>query len=60
LEFPDGNEHAGRDHQVMAAALGEADRAGRYAVALASHDPSFSLDAPVSPFDAGGPAHMGV
>ncbi len=52
--------HAGRDQQVMAAAPDEADRAGRYAMALASHEPSFAPGAPVSPFDAGGPAHMGV
>ncbi len=54
------DEHAGRDRQVAAAALDEADHVGRYAMALASHEPSFSPGAPVSPFDAGGPAHMGV
>jgi len=52
------DEHAGWDQQVMAAALEEADRAGRYDMALASHEPSFSPGAPVSPFDPGGPAHM--
>jgi hypothetical protein len=31
---------------------------GGYAMALASHDPSFTPDAPVSPFDIGGPADM--
>lgn len=60
LELSGQDGHAGRDRQMMAAALDEVDRAGRYAMALASHEPSFSPDAPVSPFDAGGPAHMGV
>lgn len=54
------DEHAGRDQQAVVAALDEADHAGRYAMALASHDPSYAPDAPVSPFDAGGPTHMGV
>ncbi|OQA46205.1 MAG: hypothetical protein BWY52_00884 [Chloroflexi bacterium ADurb.Bin325] len=60
LELFGEDEHAGRVPQVVAAALDDADRAGRYAMALASHDPSFAPDAPVSPFDAGGPVHMGV
>ena len=58
LEFSDEFEHASGDHQVMAADLGEGVYAGRYAMALASHEPSFSPGAPVSSFDAGGPAHM--
>jgi hypothetical protein len=33
---------------------------GQYAMALSSHEPSFSSGAPVSPFDAGGPALMGL
>lgn len=44
----------------LAAGMDEAIHDGQYALALASHDPSFLPDAPVSPFDAGGPAHMGV
>ena len=52
-------ERAGGDQQVMAAALDEVAYVGRYAMALASHEPSFSPGAPVSPFD-GGPAHMGL
>jgi hypothetical protein len=39
---------------------GEVVCAGRYTMALASHDPSFSPDAPVSPFDPGGSAHLGA
>ena len=34
--------------------------AGRHAMALASHDSSQMPDAPVSPFDFDGPAHIGV
>ena len=60
LAFSGEEEHAGSDQQVMAAALDEADHIGRDAMALASHEPSFAPGAPVSPFDAGGPAHMGV
>lgn len=44
----------------LAADLDAALHDGRYALALASHEPSFSPGAPVSPFDAGGPVHMGV
>lgn len=60
LAFSGEEEHAGRDQQVAAAAVDDADRAGRYAMALASHEPSFAPGAPVSPFDAGGPGHIGV
>jgi hypothetical protein len=59
LVLSDEDEHAGRDQQVVAAALDKADQMGRYAMALATHDPSFSPDAPVSPFDPGGSAHLG-
>ncbi len=55
LAFSGEEEHAGRDQQVVAAALDDADLMGRYALALATHDPSFSPGAPVSPFDAGRP-----
>lgn len=44
----------------MAAAAEEAVDAGQDAMTLASHAPSFSPDAPVSPFDAGVPAHFGM
>lgn len=60
LELSDSVERPDGDPQAMATALDEADHAGRYVMALASHDPSFAPDAPVSPFDAGGPAHIGV
>jgi len=56
-ELSDEVERAGGDQQVMAAALDEVAYVGRYAMALASHEPSFSPGAPVSPFD-GGPAYM--
>jgi hypothetical protein len=58
LKLSGANEHAGRDEQATAAVLDEAGHAGTHAMALASHDPSFAPDAPVSPFDAGGPTHM--
>jgi hypothetical protein len=45
---------------ALAADMDEALHDGRYALALASHDPSFSPGAPVSPFDAGGPALIGL
>jgi len=49
---------------VLASALaGDMDEAlldGQYAMALSSHEPSFSPGAPVSPFDPGGPAFIGV
>ena len=54
------DEHASRDQQVVVAALDEADHMGRYAMALASHEPSFSPGAPGAPFDAGGQGHMGL
>jgi len=38
----------------------EAAEAACYAMALAAHDPSFSPSAPVSAFDAGGPAGFGM
>ncbi len=60
LDLSDEEERAGCDPQVMAAALEEVVYASRYAMALASHDPSFAPDAPISPFDPGGPAHMDV
>ncbi len=60
LAFSGEEEHAGRHQQVAAAALDDADRAGRYAMALTSHEPSVAPGAPVSPFDAGGPGHIGV
>lgn len=44
----------------LAARVDEAIHDGQYALALASHDPSFSPDAPVSPFDASGSALMGL
>lgn len=55
VEPAEEDERAARDRQVMADAL----YAGRYTMALASHDPSFSPDAPVSPFDPGGSTHLG-
>ena len=58
-ESSDEVERAGRDQQAMADALDEVVCAGRYTMALASHNPSFSPDAPVSPFDPGGSAHLG-
>jgi hypothetical protein len=49
---------------VLATALAESvDEGildGQYVMALSSHEPSFSPGAPVSPFDAGGPALMGL
>jgi hypothetical protein len=45
---------------ALAASMDEAIHDGQYALALASHEPSFSPGAPVSPFDAGGPAHLGL
>jgi hypothetical protein len=45
---------------ALAADMDEGLHDGRYALALASHDPSFSPGAPVSPFDAGGPALIGL
>lgn len=59
LELSDEDEHAGRDQQAVADALDEVVHAGRFTMALASHDPSFSPGAPVSPFDPGGSAHLG-
>lgn len=56
----DEMERAAEDQQVVAAGLDEAAYAGRYAMALASHDSSFSPGASVSPFDTGGSAHIGV
>ncbi len=44
----------------LAADLDAALHDGRYALALASHEPSFSPGAPVSYFDFDGPAHMGL
>ncbi len=44
----------------LAADLDAALHDGRYALALAGHEPSFSPGAPVSHFDFDGPAHMGV
>ena len=44
---------------ALAASMDEAIHDGQYALALASHQPSF-CGAPVSPFDAGGTAHMGM
>ena len=55
VEISDEVECTGREQQAMADAL----CAGRYTMALASHDPSFSPDAPVSPFDPGGSTHLG-
>ena len=45
---------------ALAAGMDEALLDGQYAMALSSHEPSFSPGAPVSPFDAGGPALMGL
>ena len=45
---------------ALAASMDEAIHDGRYVMALSSHEASFSPGAPVSPFDAGGPAHTGV
>ena len=45
---------------ALAASMDEAIHDGQYALALASHEPSFLPGAPVSPFDAGGTAHMGM
>jgi hypothetical protein len=55
-------EHVGLSVSAssLAARMDEAIHDGRYVMALSSHEPSFSPGAPVSPFDAGGPAHMGV
>jgi hypothetical protein len=58
VDISDEIERAGGDQQVTAAALDEGVYSSRYAMALAIHDPSFSPGAPVSPLDAGGPAHM--
>ncbi len=44
----------------LAADLDAALLDGRCALALASHEPSFSPGAPVSHFDFDGPAHMGL
>jgi hypothetical protein len=44
----------------LAARMDEVIHDSHYALALASHEPSFSPGAPVLPLDAGGPAHMGV
>jgi hypothetical protein len=55
-------EHVGLSvsGSAPAASMDEAIRDGQYALALASHEPSFLPGAPVSTFDAGGPAHMGA
>ena len=45
---------------ALAADLDAAIHDGQYALALASHEPSFSPGAPVSHLDFDGPAHMGV
>lgn len=45
---------------ALAACMDEAILDSRYVMALSSHEPSFSPGAPVSPFDPGGPAFIGV
>ena len=45
---------------ALAAGMDEALLDGQYAMALSSHEPSFSPGAPVSPFDPGGSAFIGV
>jgi hypothetical protein len=45
---------------ALAASMDEALFDGQYAMALSSHEPRYSPGAPVSPFDPGGPALMGL
>lgn len=46
--------HAGGDQQVVAAAPDEADHMGRYAMALATHEPISSMAATGTPSSSSG------